>query len=116
MLSDANLAVLKRSNLGLRKALAARMDIAQVGVEVVILQDGRYNGPDHNTLGECKAGDVVTIAGGEYYAFLKNREMVISVADAESTLSTEESVGDKEPVPEPTPTKRSKKSTAGADA
>lgn len=113
MLSDANLAVLKRSNLGLRKALAARMDIAQIGVEVVILQDGRYNGPDHNTLGELKAGDVATIAGGEYYAFLKGKEMVISVADAESTLSATESV-EKEPTPETTTPKRTKK-TASAD-
>ena len=114
MLSNTNLAIVKRSSLRARQALAERMDLGRRGVEVVISVDGRDNDPEHNSLGELKAGDVATIAGGEYFTFLKGKEMVVSVADAEAALAADTTT-EPSPEPEPTPAKKGKK-TASAEA
>ena len=39
-------------------------------VEVIVIQDTTFNGPDHRTLGPLKAGDTVTTAAGVYADWL----------------------------------------------
>lgn len=39
-------------------------------VEVIVIQDTTFNGPDHRTLGPLKAGDTVTTAAGLYADWL----------------------------------------------
>lgn len=68
-----------------RMASNAAIQQVRAGVEVVILVEARYNGPDHKLISEeaLKPGEIVVIAGGDYYEYLKSQEMVISVADAQ---------------------------------
>lgn len=51
------------------------------GIEVIVLQECRLNGPDHRTLGDCFPGDRVIVARGIYANELREKNFVAFLTD-----------------------------------
>lgn len=76
------------------------------GLMVIVVVAGRYNGPNHKSLGDCEAGQQIVISPGPYAEYLLEQGFVRlpgEEPEAVGELESPSGLMEPEPVDAPTP-------------